>query len=506
MAKLPSLERLNDLRTQLHETLSHVQVNRMQCERLCERIDRLIDPLERLEHASSRLVRSETREILDQFLRCLDDCNDYIQQFQSIDQCSEEISPHDHVEEKFQELNQRLSQLGQDLSLGLNIQQLFDRQQDQMDRREDLRDLSSKLNDMSLRMSSKQYEDYSVIDGMFQKRLQSFRSHLVEQPSKDQQQLFLHIPCTDVHLEDEPLASGGFADVYKATWLTHQDQVAIKVLRLQHLSSIRQDFYREISTMYRIRYEHVLTILGACVGPNFYAIVMEYMPLGSLYDVLRGKRPEKIVFDWSDRYSLAWQMCKSIHYLHSLNPAILHRDIKSMNFLLKHNGTDQKKYLLKVCDFGLAEIRRETLLQSTSMPSLQDIVGSFAWKAPELFVPHGQHTKQSDVYSLGMVLWELATGRRPWYEYDDEAIILVHIKSGERPTIPSDVPEPYQQWIQEAWHADPQKRPSCFQLMERIHSEMNPPVQRRENKFTDLPRAQPVSEQYDSVISTSNTE
>lgn len=485
MATTSSIERLTDLRQQLHQNLSRVQTNRMQCERLCERIDRLIDPLERLEHASARLVRSETRGILDQFLRCLDDCNDYIQRFQSIEQSSDEMSHYDEVDEKFLELNQRVSQLAQDLCLGLNIQQLFDR-------REGLQDLSRKLDDIS---------------PSFDKRLQSIRFHLGENPSSqqqtDEQKLFLHIPYTDFRLDSQPLASGGFADVFKATWLTHQDQVAVKVLRLQHLSSIRQDFYREISTMYRIRYEHVLTILGACVEPNFYAIVMEYMPLGSLYDILRDKQPERIVFDWADRYSLAWQMSKSINYLHSLNPAILHRDIKSMNFLLKHHGVDQKKYLLKVCDFGLAEIRRETLLQSGSMPN---IVGSFSWKAPELFFAHGRHTKQSDVYSLGMVLWELATGHRPWHEYPDEAIILIHIRLGERPTIPSDVPEQYQRWIQEAWHNDPQKRPSCFQLMERIHTEIYPSVHKREIKLIELPHAQPASEQFDSVISTSSTQ
>jgi serine/threonine-protein kinase CTR1 len=135
------------------------------------------------------------------------------------------------------------------------------------------------------------------------------------------------------------------------------------------------------------------------------------MPLGLLYDVLHGKN-ESITLSWSDRYSSAWQMAKSINYLHNLKPYIIHRDMKSMSFLMKRNGSEQHQFLLKVCDFDLAEIRRENLLQSLS----SHIVGSSAWKAPELLTSHQKHTKQTDIYSLGITMWELATGKKPWDE------------------------------------------------------------------------------------------
>ncbi|CAF4390708.1 unnamed protein product, partial [Rotaria sordida] len=101
------------------------------------------------------------------------------------------------------------------------------------------------------------------------------------------------------------------------------------------------------------------------------------------------------------------------------------------------------------------------------------MIGSFYWSAPELFIPYSRHSKQTDIYSLGIVFWELATARKPWDEYEDEKIIIAQIKTGERRTIPSDIPESYKQIIQEAWNHDPQKRPTCFQLMERIYEEMN---------------------------------
>ncbi|CAF1278550.1 unnamed protein product [Rotaria sordida] len=408
MTSLPT-DRIFDLRNEIHKNVSKVYANKAQCKRLCERIDQLIDPLECLEHATSSILREETRPILDKLLQCIDDY----------------------------------------LCLGLNIQELFDRKHDQEDRQKDLKDLNNKLDEISQKMLEKQCEQYKLIDKMIDKRFQSFRFFW-----------------------------WGFADVYKAQWLTHHDQVAMKIIRINHLSNIEKDFYQEVSTIYRMRYENILNVFGACVEPNLYAIIVEYMPLGSLYDILH-KKSEQISFDWFDRYSVAWQMSKSINYLHNLYPAIIHRDIKSMNFLLKQNGFSNQKYLVKV--------------------------------SPELFIPYSRHSKQTDIYSLGIVFWELATARKPWDEYEDEKIIIAQIKTGERPTIPSDIPESYKQIIQEAWNHDPQKRPTCFQLMERIYKEMNQTNQsiitNNEKDIIGLHRQQTVTEQNnDYVNSTTNTD
>jgi serine/threonine protein kinase len=139
-----------------------------------------------------------------------------------------------------------------------------------------------------------------------------------------------------------------------------------------------------------------------------------------------------------------------------------------MNFLLKQNGSYQHRFLLKVCDFGLAEIRRESLLQST----LYKTVGSLAWKSPELLISHGKHTKQSDVFSLGMTMWELATGEKPWDQCIDETVIATLVKIEERPKIPADIPEEYKQAIEDSWNQNPEKRPSCFDLMEQMCKQM----------------------------------
>lgn len=145
-------------------------------------------------------------------------------------------------------------------------------------------------------------------------------------------------------------------------------------------SQIESDLYHEIAMLYKIRYENVVTILGACIEPNFYAIIMEYMPLGSLYDVLH-KTNKNIVLSWLDRYSLTWQMSKSINYLHNLNPCIIHRDIKSMNFLMKFSENQQHRFLLKVSDFSLSSYRSEILLDLTANPFCSQYVGTLAWES-----------------------------------------------------------------------------------------------------------------------------
>jgi sterile alpha motif and leucine zipper containing kinase AZK len=211
--------------------------------------------------------------------------------------------------------------------------------------------------------------------------------------------------------------------------------------------------------MYRIRYEHVLSVLGACLEPNYYALIVEYMPLGSLFDVLRKKQPP---LTWPDRWSIALQMVKGINYLHMLAPqAILHRDIKSLNFLLKKSDNG---FCAKVCDFGLAEIRQETTRQSHTVVSAS--IGTLQWTAPEL-LRLGRHTTKSDVYALGIVLWELASGEIP-FKGASESIINAFVKAGDRLEIPRDTPVEFAALITQAWAQDPLQRPSCQEMITSI--------------------------------------
>jgi serine/threonine protein kinase len=235
--------------------------------------------------------------------------------------------------------------------------------------------------------------------------------------------------------------------------------VAIKTIRITYLTeNLKQSFLDEIAAMYKIRYDHVLGIFGACIEPNYYALVVEYMSLGSLFDVLHKKEH---ALSWANRWSIALQMTKGINYLHTMS--IIHRDIKSLNFLMESASNG---YLVKISDFGLVKIRQETSKRTAESDRQQVSAGTLQWKAPEL-LKFGKPSKASDIYSLGVVFWELATRCVPYDELD-EATIREGVKAGERLEIPNDVPSHYTSIISNAWSQEPSKRSTAQELIEKI--------------------------------------
>ena len=381
----------------------------------------------------------------------------------------------DH-QEKFEELNGRLSECAHDLNLALNLTSIFDQRQDVIDRHADLAEISSKLDEIALDMANQQQDllkENENIKDEFKRRFDSFKFTLrqdvlkAENPMEAKKieaeaELFLHIPYHDL-LSRERIGQGGFADVYEGTWLSRHQQVAIKRIRIAHLTDdgVKQSILKEIATMYKIRYDHVLGVYGACIEPSNYALVLEFMSLGSLFDVLQKKEH---IRTWEDRWSIALQMVKGVNYLHTVS--ILHCDIKSLNFLMEHAP---KGYRVKISDFGLAKLRLET--HRLSVESAEPLVstGTLQWKAPEL-LKFGKPSKASDIYSLGVVFWELATGCVP-YEDVDEAVLCQGVRHGDRLDIPTGVPLAFTSLISSAWRQEPNQRPTAQALIEAITSE-----------------------------------
>ncbi|CAF2007292.1 unnamed protein product [Rotaria magnacalcarata] len=296
-------------------------------------------------------------------------------------------------------------------------------------------------------MIQRQNEQFHYIERIEQNVNQRFNSfkHKLEQdilktkdPLKAQkiievEQAFLHIPYYDL-IQEKRIGQGGFADVYRGKWLSRSQEVAIKVIRFQPLDDkVKSEIVNEISTMYRIHYNHILNIFGACMETEKYALVVEYMSHGSLHDVLMEKTMQ---LTWPYRYSVAIQMTKGINYLHKLSKSIIHRNIKSLNILITKN---EEHSLVKVADCGLAKIRYETSRQSSNCPS----VGTIPWKAPEL-LKMGKHTEASDVYAL---------------------VFCAFVLRGDRLDIPPDVPSSLAELISRAWAQESQKRPTCQQLL-----------------------------------------
>ncbi|CAF3308263.1 unnamed protein product [Rotaria sp. Silwood2] len=353
-------------------------------------------------------------------------------------------------QKQFARLNDQLLNHTITLNLALNVNSIFDHNQDLMDRQEDLNEILSRIDELSLSVT-KQNKKLNEIH----QRFDSLENRLQQRSSREQQSNFLSILKQDLQIE-KLIGHGGFSNVYRGIWISRDHCVAIKVFHLNQLTNkIQQNIFNEISIMYQIRYDHLLGIFGACIEPNYHAIIVEYMPLGSLFDVLQDTQCHLL---WSDRWSISLQMTKGINYLHMMS--FIHQDIKSLNILLDRNSSG---YLVKVSDFGLAKMQEE--IQREHHRKII-IAGTLRWKAPELFQSNSP-SFASDVYSLGIVFWELATRCIPYNQWNDDDIIR-NVMDGFREKIPSNVPEKFTSIITNAWHQQLDKRPTCQQLIEDI--------------------------------------
>jgi len=267
----------------------------------------------------------------------------------------------------------------------------------------------------------------------------------------------IQISDKDLQLHEQ-IGSGAFGIVYKATWLSTHYTVAVKKLHLTHLTDdFGRVFLQELSLLHNLRGPHIISFLGACMEPGKYALVMEYMSLGSLYKILH---VDKLQLTWTERLSIALQAAEGVNYLHQLPVPILHRDIKSLNFLLERT---YEGYALKVCDFGVARTRNET----TRLTNLNLTVAiTLPWTAPEI-LQLKSHTEKSDIYGLGIVYWELATCKIP-YDGHTDGVIRQFVLAGERLDIPENTPLNFCMVIKTCWAHDPGDRPDGSKLIQMI--------------------------------------
>ncbi len=247
------------------------------------------------------------------------------------------------------------------------------------------------------------------------------------------------------------LGAGGFGIVYKGTW--RFQHVAIKELLDEKPSSAAAaDFKNEMQVMAKLRSSNVVQFYGCVLGNPKYCIVMEYMPKGSLFNLLRSEQ----TLDWSTRYKMSLDMACGLAFLHAEN--ILHRDLKSLNVLLDEH------YHAKLTDFGLSKLKTETKTTTKTQQS----VGSEGWIAPELTDPDGKDSQKSDVFSMGITMWEIASRKIPYETAKSRAMIPFWMAQGKREEIPTDCPPKMAHLIKWCWDTDPIKRPTAAEAVKYL--------------------------------------
>ncbi|KAF5765115.1 putative protein kinase RLK-Pelle-PERK-1 family [Helianthus annuus] len=204
--------------------------------------------------------------------------------------------------------------------------------------------------------------------------------------------------ATDGFSQANLLGQGGFGYVHKGI-LANGHEVAVKRLKSGSNQGDRE-FQAEVEIISRVHHRHLVSLVGYSIADAQRILVYEYVPNKTLDFHLHGKHCP--VMKWETRMRIALGSAKGLAYLHEdCDPRIIHRDIKSSNILLDYN------FEAKVADFGLAKLAS---VEDTHISTR--VVGTFGYLAPE-YASSGKLTEKSDVFSFGVMLLELLSGRKP---------------------------------------------------------------------------------------------
>lgn len=218
--------------------------------------------------------------------------------------------------------------------------------------------------------------------------------------------------------EDNVIGSGASGKVYKVA-LSNGEVVAVKKLfgtpnmGNGSVDSEKDGFEVEVETLGKIRHKNIVRLWCCCNNKDSKLLVYEYMPNGSLADLLHSSK--KGLLDWPTRYKIAIDAAEGLSYLHhDCVPPIVHRDVKSSNILL------DDEFGAKVADFGVAKIVKGA---NQGAESMSVIAGSYGYIAPE-YAYTLRVNEKSDIYSFGVVILELVTGKPPLHqEYGEKDLV-----------------------------------------------------------------------------------
>ncbi|CAN0192791.1 unnamed protein product [Ectocarpus sp. 6 AP-2014] len=279
----------------------------------------------------------------------------------------------------------------------------------------------------------------------------------------------VEIPAEYLSITDELLGKGGFGEVYLADYNGHN--AAAKVLHIarmgaldetqkQREASLHRAFLRELEAMIRLRSLNTVNVYGAVTSlPDRMVLVMELLAGGDLLTLLRkskkalpGQQSRRIIRD----------ICTGMAFLHGKNT--VHGDLKSANVLLDGDGR------AKIADFGTSrwtQTTNSTGLATYTTRSSQTTQMSIAWSAPEVLESE-RSSYESDVYSFGIVVWEVASRELPWAKKTRPRDILTAVLRGVRPSFHVDAPADVVDIAKACWCGEPKERTTFRAILQGI--------------------------------------
>ncbi|XP_065218419.1 fibroblast growth factor receptor 2-like [Planococcus citri] len=269
-------------------------------------------------------------------------------------------------------------------------------------------------------------------------------------------------PRQNLHL-GETLGEGEFGQVVRAEarniWGHGSGTVtvAVKMLKDDHLDSDMIDLVSEMELMKLLgSHQNILRLLGCCSQGGPLLVITEYARNGNLKNFLRKHHQHSIEIGESTLLTYAHQIAQGMVYLSSIK--CIHRDLAARNILVT------SEYTMKIADFGLArDVRHTEYYKKTSKGRLP-----IKWMAPEALF-HNKYTMQSDVWSYGILLWEIITlGGNPYPSIDDQAGLHHALKHNYRMEKPANASTNVYNLMMDCWSFEPEDRPNFLSIVERL--------------------------------------
>lgn len=250
-------------------------------------------------------------------------------------------------------------------------------------------------------------------------------------------------------------AQGAFGKLYRGTY--RGEEVAIKILErpennLEKAQLMEQQFQQEVKMLATLEHQNIVRFIGGCRKPMVWCIVTEYAKGGSVKQFLMKRGQRAVPLKLAVKQAL--DVAKGMAYIHSRG--LIHRDLKSDNLLIFSDKS------IKIADFGVARIEVQT-------EGMTPETGTYRWMAPEM-IQHRPYSQKVDVYSFGIVLWELITGLLPFANMTAVQAAFAVVNKDHRPTIPDDCLPVLSEIMTRCWDTNPDARPPFVEVVTMLEA------------------------------------